>query len=215
MKLLKQFSLIVVLSGFVLNVFAASEQQKSDALVKLAQDIPKFYMVDAGKVFRGGRPQIEDIKTLKLAGIKTIIDLQGGDFDLLGKIVAMAEPGELEEVMLKEKQASLKLGINWIPQRLSSFTMTSVQQANVTKTLEIMKDPKMQPVFIHCEFGKDRTGLVAALYEVLNMGEQVQVAHERWVASGHTGQFNRYATIMLDYYFYKVTSGMPLDLDRD
>ena len=66
----------------------------------------------------------------------------------------------------------------------------------------------MQPVFIHCEFGKDRTGLLAALYEVLFMGISPQTAHQRWVDSGHTGQLDRYATIMLDYYFYKVTSGM-------
>ncbi len=196
-----KFLTIFGLTFLSLNFAKASPQ--TDALLKAAQDIPKFFAVENDKIYRGARPQPQDLRTLKLAGIKTIVDLQGGDFRRLGRAVGIAEPGELDFVINQEKKTSENLGLNWVSKPLSTFEVNRAEDRYIQETLHIMNDPKMQPVFIHCEFGKDRTGLLAALYEVLFLGESVATAHQRWVASGHNGKLDRTTSFMLDVYFYK------------
>lgn len=44
--------------------------------------------------------------------------------------------------------------------------MNNVDPAVVRKALSVMTDPANQPVFFHCAFGKDRTGVVAAVYRM-------------------------------------------------
>jgi protein tyrosine/serine phosphatase len=44
--------------------------------------------------------------------------------------------------------------------------MKNVDPAAVRKALSVMTDPANQPVFVHCQHGKDRTGLVAAVYRM-------------------------------------------------
>ncbi len=176
---------------------------KADSLADATRVIPKFAVVDAEKVYRGSRPKTEDFKTLNALGVRTIIDLQGGDFDLFGYAIGNNEPGELPGFQTMERAAVTNLHMDWVSERLSSFTMTPQQKFNVEQALSIMHNPAMQPVFIHCEFGKDRTGLLSALYEVLFLNVSVNAAHARWVASGHNGGLDRTATIALDEYFYE------------
>ena len=207
MKICMSLSLVLVFFGF-LKIANAEASEDPIALQKAAHDISRFYVVDAGKVYRGARPQPEDLRNLQLAGIKTILDLQGGDFDHLGDLAGIAEPGEMIDVMNQEKITSINLGMNWISERLSSFSMTYEEQIRLRRALKVISDPRMQPVFVHCEFGRDRTGLLAALYEVLFLGQSANSAHARWVATGHTGKFDRTATFALDYYFYKFILGL-------
>jgi protein tyrosine phosphatase (PTP) superfamily phosphohydrolase (DUF442 family) len=44
--------------------------------------------------------------------------------------------------------------------------MKNVDPAAVRKALSVMTDPANQPVFLHCARGKDRTGVVAAVYRM-------------------------------------------------
>lgn len=173
-----------------------------EALLKASHDIPKFYAVDSGRVYRGAKPNSEDLKTLKAAGFRTIIDLQGGDFDIFGSIAGYPEPGELPQAIQQEKINTIKSQMNWVSERMSSFAVSPSEQLNIAEALAIMHDPNMQPVFVHCQYGKDRTGLVAALYEVLFMSESFLKAHKNWVELGHNGDVDRAATFALDEYFY-------------
>jgi protein tyrosine/serine phosphatase len=48
-------------------------------------------------------------------------------------------------------------------------------EALLTRLIETLRTVEM-PVVIHCEGGADRTGLAAALYELLVMGRSAEVA---------------------------------------
>ena len=48
--------------------------------------------------------------------------------------------------------------------------MACVLVALVEEAVNILADPQDQPVFVHCEFGKHRTGAVVAIYRVKNCG---------------------------------------------
>ncbi len=44
------------------------------------------------------------------------------------------------------------------------------ERDDVLKFLKIVEDPKNQPVFVHCQRGADRTGLMVAAYRILDQG---------------------------------------------
>ncbi len=59
--------------------------------------------------------------------------------------------------------------------------------ARIDEILAIIGNPAAQPVFVHCEHGVDRTGLIIALYEVKYLGMSAHDAYKDWRASGHKG----------------------------
>ena len=67
--------------------------------------------------------------------------------------------------------------------------------------LELMKAATPEhPVYIHCEHGADRTGLLAALYRVKVQGWAPEDAKTEWEAHGHNC-LSRIFTGYLDDYF--------------
>ncbi len=45
-------------------------------------------------------------------------------------------------------------------------TMKKIDPAAVRKVLSVLTDPENLPVFVHCAHGKDRTGVVVAVYRM-------------------------------------------------
>jgi tyrosine-protein phosphatase SIW14 len=184
--------------------FAQSSQSQSAQKI-----IPNFSQVAPG-IYRGGNPidrgQGEDgISALKEVGINTIIDLQGRDYqDALGNwFAADFEPGELPENIQAEQQFASHQKIRFVHQPLSSLAPVSDEEDEQIKAvLEILKDSSQGPVFIHCEKGSDRTGLVVALFRVLQQGWTAEQAMAEWEKFGHTN-ISRYFTGDLDTYFYQ------------
>jgi len=109
-------------------------------------DIPNFYKVD-DILYRGGQPNRKGMEKLKSLGIKTIISLRGKD--------------KIKE----EEKLAKKLGMNFYNIPLSVYKKPTDEQ--VIKFLKIVLDKKNQPVFLHCESGRDRTGAFVAVYRVI------------------------------------------------
>ena len=97
----------------------------------------------ADGIFRGAQPKPEGYATLKAMGVRTVINLR-------------TRHGEREAVEAAGMR-SVEIPMN---------TMKNVDPAAVRKALSVMTDPANQPVFVHCHHGKDRTGLVAAVYRM-------------------------------------------------
>jgi protein tyrosine/serine phosphatase len=76
------------------------------------------------------------------------------------------------------------------------------QGKGIAKLLQVIDDPKNQPVFIHCEHGKDRTGLIVALYRVFYQGWPKAKAHNEMIALGHS----QFWTSDMDAFFEAVTA---------
>ncbi|MCR4308458.1 MAG: tyrosine-protein phosphatase [Deltaproteobacteria bacterium] len=94
-------------------------------------------------IFRGAQPEPEGYATLKAMGIKTVINLRTRH----GKREAVEAAG----------MRYVEIPMNF---------MKSVDPAAVRKALSVMTDPANQPVFLHCSRGKDRAGVVAAVYRM-------------------------------------------------
>lgn len=128
--------------------------------------------IDKG-VFRGPRPT--DFATLKAAGIKTILSLQDGWFEVLrGKLYEGDESARLH-------------GIELIHARLSDFRAPTDDQ--VMFCLAEMLRAENLPIYVHCKHGVDRTGFVCAAYRVIVQEWSIEMAIEEWVALGFHRSF--------------------------
>ena len=126
--------------------------------------IPSFSEFAPG-LYRGAQPTEEGYRRLKSLGIKTIVNFRN-------------EKSEIE----KEKKEAERLGMNyisipWVIYRNASPTVAE-------KFLEAAGDPAKQPIFIHCQRGHERTGVMSALYylryEGLSEGEAYHKAFDRF-----------------------------------
>ena len=105
-----------------------------------------FHIVDSG-IWRSSKPNKESLLRMRQYGLKTIINLRRS-----------------RSFHNWEKQYADNLGVNYY-----NFPMSPRihQDYNELKDiLNIIRDPSNQPVLIHCREGKDRTGLIVALYKL-------------------------------------------------
>lgn len=107
------------------------------------KSLPNFAAVDTG-ILRGAAPTTEGLRRLKAMGVRTIIDLR------------IERKGQAEE----EKTAR-ELGIQRIRIPLGREAPTRKQ---VETFLSTLNDPAKRPVFIHCQWGADRTGAMVGIW---------------------------------------------------
>ncbi|MDP1719192.1 MAG: neutral/alkaline non-lysosomal ceramidase N-terminal domain-containing protein, partial [bacterium] len=117
-----------------------------------------FAVVEEGKIYRSGQPDeallVEMVEKYK---IKTIVSLRGG-------------PPRFE------KDFAAARGIQVFSFRMSA--KDEPKNEDIERCLEIISNPKNQPVLIHCRAGADRTGLVVALYRVTRQGWNLSEAEK-------------------------------------
>ena len=94
-------------------------------------------------IFRGAQPEPDGYATLKAMGIRTVINLR---------------------TRHGERKAVEAAGMRYVEIPMSFWK--NVDPAVVRTALSAMTDPANQPVFVHCSRGKDRVGLVAAVYRM-------------------------------------------------
>lgn len=187
----------ILIAHVLLLLSISSYAESSDVIVN-------FSKVNSG-IYRGARPtNAEAISYLKSVSIKNVINLQGGDLNSdIGIIIPWAEPGEKPEVIEFEKKTALSLGLGFFHAPLNSLEeVTTDEDKEIDEVLSFMHDKNNQPVFIHCEHGADRTGLLVALYRVKYEGYSVGAAMSEWIKNGHN-TLHQMFTHDLDDYFYK------------
>jgi protein tyrosine phosphatase (PTP) superfamily phosphohydrolase (DUF442 family) len=107
--------------------------------------------------FRGAQPQGRDYQDLAAAGIKTVIDLtRDGRED---------EPGLV-------KQAGMTF------YRIPLTTTDRPADAAVAQFLKIVNDVQNQPVYVHCQGGRHRTGAMTAVYRITQDGWTADRAYQ-------------------------------------
>jgi tyrosine-protein phosphatase SIW14 len=117
-----------------------------------AQKISVSGISNMGKVsdalFRGAQPHLSSLDELKKLGITTIIDLRS----------------ESPQSRDHERVRAEALGIHFISIPLGGFsTPTDAQLAEFFAVLRQTPAPK---IFVHCQFGADRTGVFIAAYRI-------------------------------------------------
>ena len=143
------------------SLFAA-KNTLTECKVPNAEDlVPAFHRVDAD-MYRGGRPAYRDDVYLKFAdlGIRTVVNLEGGD-------QARREQEVIERVNTKLAEQG-KPALTFVSFPIDAFTGTVVT-APSNKNIDVLFHELAQapkPVYVHCKHGKDRTGMVVALYRL-------------------------------------------------
>ncbi len=103
-------------------------------------------------VYYGNSPRSEsDYHQLQALGIRTVIDLR--------KFTPRASARE-------EAQVSAH-GMTY---RLIAMGFRPTRDWTPEEVLQVLADPDAQPVYLHCMLGRDRAGLVVALYRVRFLG---------------------------------------------
>ena len=155
-------------------------------------DIPNFYRVD-DVLYRGGQPNQDGLTKLKTIGIRTIISLRGED-----------------EQTAQEKEQVKALGMNFYNLPMSVYKRPADDQ--VLTFLELVLDKDNQPVFVHCQSGRDRTGAIVAMYRVLVSDLTIKQAYKEaknlgfWPYRGNVPELKNFIHQLKDkkIYFEKV-----------
>src|SRR5204862_1143990 len=101
--------------------------------------------------YRGAQPEDRDYSDLAALGVKTVIDL-----------TANGEADEQEQGMVES--AGMKF------HRIPMTTSNRPADAAVAEFLKLVTDHANQPVFVHCQGGRHRTGAMTAVYRMTEDG---------------------------------------------
>lgn len=168
--------------------------------------IPHFSKVNDA-IYRGGRPKPAGLSYLRSLHVRTVINLQGGDLNnpRYRSFMKWWEPGELADAIAAEMMLSESLGLRFLSKPLDAIDPVSDEDdARIDEILAVMGNPAAQPVFVHCEHGVDRTGLIIALYKVKYLGISAHDAYDDWRASGHKGIGTLFTGRLDEYYWRKL-----------
>lgn len=193
-----------------LNTFATTiETQFSDQQILKKADktkLPNFGSFGTN-LYRGGRPANPAFAQLANLKIKTVVNLQGGDGrdPDFGWLARRMQTGENQDWIEFEKNKVIQMGMAFVNLPFSSLKpLTDSDAHDIADLLKFMADPINQPVYVHCEYGKDRTGLIIALYRVFYQNWPKQKAYDEMVAMGHD-EIRQFFTGDLDDFFWAAT----------
>lgn len=160
-------------------VAADSAMAYNQSLEQARSRIPRLQAVSE-TLLRGGQPDEEGFSLLKQAGIKTIINLRG--------------KGPAEK---QEKSLVKSLGLNYfnLPMRGSK----RVPAAYPEQFLQLVNEPQLEPVFVHCKQGVDRTGAMVAIYRMRCQGWRPSAAYNEMIACGFHPMLRNLTRSVFDY----------------
>jgi tyrosine-protein phosphatase SIW14 len=107
--------------------------------------------------YRGAQPDDRDYKDLAALGVRTVIDL--------------TRDGRANEQRLVE-QAGMKF------HRIPMTTSDRPSDTAVAQFLKLVNDPASQPVYVHCQGGRHRTGIMTAVYRMTQDGWNADRAYQ-------------------------------------
>lgn len=147
--------------------------------------IIRFAQIDRD-VYKGSRPRKDaDYRFLQSKHIKYIVDLKF-----------------LPIFPTLEKRKARRYGITVIPVLMNASPIPPSEK-HVNHALCILGDKRLRPIYFHCDIGRDRTALVAALYEMYFRGVSEEQAEQDmnhfgfkggWSLHGLTSYFKKHPT---------------------
>jgi protein tyrosine phosphatase (PTP) superfamily phosphohydrolase (DUF442 family) len=121
--------------------------------------VPNVHKV-CDDLYRGGQPTAEGFRELKKLGIKTVVNLR----------LLHSDRGEIADTGLEYEHINME---GW-----------EAEDDEAVRFLRIVTDKARMPVFVHCQFGSDRTGTMCAVYRVAVQGWSRQEAIDEMTHGG-------------------------------
>jgi protein tyrosine/serine phosphatase len=136
------------------------------------EGVPNCHKV-SDDLYRGAQPSEEGMRQLEKFGIKTVVNLRAFHSD----------SDELKDANISSEHISVK---PWHP-----------EDEDVVRFLKIVTDKSRTPVFVHCQYGSDRTGTMCAIYRITVQGWYKDEAIEE-MTKGNFG-FHEIWANLVDY----------------
>lgn len=132
-----------------------------------AQAMPNIVRIAPG-IYFGPAPRTDaDYGHLQRLGIKTIVELRRFKHKAIDK----------------ERRMARAYGFCY---RHVPMGFRKLRDGSPERVLRLLTDCPLHPIYVHCNLGRDRTGLVIALYRVRYQGWSRQAAKAEW----KQGRFN-------------------------
>ncbi len=153
----KVLAVLVLMAA--LNVPAISEGKRGS-----------IYRVNSW-LYRGGRPSQTDILRLREMGVKTILSLEKG--------IVRKEPCRVKKAREWAREAGIRF------EHIPMHAIWPIRRKDIEKALAIMSDSGNRPIFVHCDGGYDRVGIVIACYRIKYESWKPEQAYEEMKQYGH------------------------------
>jgi len=134
--------------------------------------LSNFYRVTTN-LYRGAQPTAEGMTELKAMGVKTVLNLRSFHSDH-----PLVSSGEMKLARLHMKP--------W-----------HAEDEDVVAFLKVVGNTNNLPVFVHCQRGADRTGMVCAMYRIVTCGWTKDAAIQEMKEGGF--HFNTGWQNLVDY----------------
>ena len=143
-------------------------------------ELPNFHQVNE-TLYRGGQPHPGGLKKLSELGIKTVINLRGASEDTQ-----------------KEQAEAEASGMRYFNIPMPALGRPTDEQ--VERALAVIDARENWPVFVHCQRGADRTGVIVAVYRILRDQWTAEQAIDEAKRFGLAGIQFRKKDYISDYY---------------
>ncbi len=181
------YVLLISLVGVGLRLEAQTNEEKLPAGVKLAH----FAELDKS-VYVGSKPHSDaDYAFLQSKNVHTIVNARFWPFFSRG-----------------ERSKAKHYGMTLISRTMNA-SLIPPSEKHVNEILLTLRDNQAQPVYLHCVLGRDRTGLITALYRIYFLGIPQKEAYAEMKRSGFPSSFMVHG---LKIYFDKHANTKPAAL---
>jgi tyrosine-protein phosphatase SIW14 len=157
----------IAAAAFMLLTAAAAGVGVQESQEKV---LPNFHQVNE-HLYRGAQPLSGGMRTLAAKGIKTIINLRGEDEGTRG-----------------EERDARDAGLRYFNVPMDGLSRPTDEQ--VEKVLALINDSQNWPVFVHCNHGKDRTGMIIACY---------RISHDGWTSENAKREAKHYGLSWIQF----------------
>ncbi len=159
--------------------------------------IPGGRTMTRGVIYRSANPDRvsrRDLERLRKLGIKTVIDLRGPaessgrSLDIPG-IRVIGLPLDFAGVTRQKLKPYIKRHYNpeEINRIINGLYIEIVDAARpvMGRVAEVMLEPESRPLLIHCQAGKDRTGILVALFQMVAGIEREDIVNDYMTSNDH------------------------------
>jgi tyrosine-protein phosphatase SIW14 len=144
-------------ASFAQNPPAAPAKQETPST--FGEKITVRGVHNAGKIndhlYRGAQPDVIGLSELKNLGVNTIVDLRR----------------ESTSTLNEEKARATTLGVRFVSIPLGGFSNPTSEQ--LAQFFSLLREDPQPTIFVHCQFGEDRSGVFIAAY---------RIAFEHWTS---------------------------------
>lgn len=166
-------------------------------ILREAEDYLANFEMVSPVVIRGGQPDEDALKLLKKAGVNLIVNLRHHSKSSPASASSYSffrrrgDDDEIEE----EQEICQRLGLRFENISLDGVNAPSV--ADLDRFAALFEHDENKPMYVHCLHGRERTGLMLAIYRIRIESWSVDDAYREMIQRG----FDPLRTILSDALF--------------